>query len=311
MALRIGGIRTAAQHLSFAALIYGGRIGVNLGSAVPCFACPFVSGCGGQCYLMGLQGFIGFGMSVGALQGALFFRALGWLALFILLAALFGKLWCGWVCPFGLVQDWLTALRKRLGIRERIITGGVKKKLAPLKYLLLIYMISLPPLVTLGLLHQDFYLPFCNICPGKSLLPLFTGNVQYLALNFNSGVTLGYSIALLVITGIMLIGMFFKERFFCLFCPMLALIHLLKPLTALRLVKKPQACTGCGTCTAACPMGIDIPYKERVRRDIQSELCLDCLRCTESCPAPKALSLTFFKLRLFSSSRRYAAGGKP
>ena len=48
-------IRLICQHISFAILIYGGRFGIHLGNSLPCFACPFVSGCGGHCYLMIMQ----------------------------------------------------------------------------------------------------------------------------------------------------------------------------------------------------------------------------------------------------------------
>jgi polyferredoxin len=258
---------------------------------------------------MGLQGFIGFGMSLAALTGAMLFKSIGWLALFILLVILFGKTWCGWICPFGLIQDWLALLRKKLGIRERNFSARTRRVLAPVKYILLVYMITLPPLVTAGLLHTDFYLPFCNICPGKSLLPLFTGNFQYLSLNFSSLVSLVYSALLLVITGICLVGMFFKERFFCFFCPMLGLIHLLKPLNAMRLFKKVSACTGCGNCGKNCPMDIEEVRLERIKSDVQSGECIDCGRCTEACPSNSALSLKWFRFKLFSSSRLYAAGG--
>jgi polyferredoxin len=300
-------IRTLVQHVSFAVLIYGGRVGINLGSAVPCFACPFVTGCGGQCYLMGLQGYIGFGMSFAALGGPLFFKALLWMAVFMLLTAFLGKMWCGWICPFGLIQDWITAVRKKLGVRERFITLEKRNTLSPIKYILLIGMILLPPLVTAGILRDDFYLPFCNICPGKSILPLFTGNTRYLALNFGNRITLVFSILLISISGLTLTGMFFKERFFCIFCPMLALINLMKPLTMLRLTKQPPACTGCANCRRSCPMDIEAVYLERDKSDVQTGLCLDCFRCTESCPSPSALSVRFLGKTLFSSRRAYAA----
>lgn len=295
-------IRTGFQHFSFLILMYGGRFGIHLGSAVPCFACPYVPGCGGYCYLMGLQGYIGFGLRV--LSWHAVWTALGWLAVFVILVAVFGKAWCGWVCPFGLIQDWLTALRKKLGVRERIISPSIRNCLTWLRYGLLVYLALVPPLVTAGILSDDFYLPFCNICPGKALLPLFAGETKYLALNLENTVTLAFSLVLLLITGIMLVGMFFKERFFCFFCPLLALIHLLKPLTALGLIKTPSSCVGCGTCSRACPM--DIEKLEEDTSDIQGGECLNCLRCLEACPSSAALNLRFFRLKPVSSS-----GGRP
>ena len=54
-------LRLVSQHLSFILLMYGGRLGIELGHALPCFSCPFVSGCAGGCYLMALQrSYVGF-----------------------------------------------------------------------------------------------------------------------------------------------------------------------------------------------------------------------------------------------------------
>jgi polyferredoxin len=257
---------------------------------------------------MGLQGYIGFGMSFAAAKGAGLLKALGWFALFALLVAVFGKLWCGWVCPFGLIQDWITGIRRYFGIRERIFSEEVKRRLSFVKYGLLVCLAVIPVAATAGFLHEDFYLPFCNICPGKSLLPLFAGETKYLALNLDNVVSLSFSAALLAVTGITLVGAFFKERFFCIFCPMLALIHILKPITALRLVKSPDACVGCGNCRRACPMDIEEVCRERVSRDVQTEECLDCGRCAEACPSGSSLGLYFLKFEMFLSSRRYSTG---
>ncbi|MDR2527419.1 MAG: 4Fe-4S binding protein [Synergistaceae bacterium] len=300
-------LRLGIQHISFLVLMYGGRAGVRLGSALPCFSCPFIPGCGGYCYLMGLQGYIGFGMNFTLVLGFGALQALGWFALFCLLTALFGKIWCGWVCPFGLVQDWFTSVRRFLGVRARRFTPESEGKRAAVRYALLACIVVIPPLVTMGVLHEDFYLPFCSICPGKSILPLFAGETRYLALNLDNAVSLCFSAALMIVTGITLTGMFFKERFFCAFCPLLTLIHLLEPVTLLRLVKEPDACVGCGNCARACPMDIEGVYQEKKSSDVQGGECLDCGRCAESCPSEAALGLKLFRLKLFSSSRAYVS----
>jgi len=302
--------RLLIQHLSFVALTYGGRFGLSLGPALPCFSCPYVSGCGGYCYLMGLQGYIGFGLGTTDLVGYAGLKALGYFALFILLVALLGKAWCGWVCPFGLVQDWLTAARKKLGWRESRIAPTTLDRLGWIKYALLAYLILIPMLVAAGRLHPDFNLPFCNICPAKALMPLFVGETKYLSLDTTNTITSTFSALLLIITGAMLVGMFIKDRFFCLFCPLLALIHLLKPVNALRLVKAPELCHGCGTCRRVCPMDIERVYQEKTKSDVETAECLTCGRCVESCPADRALGLRWLGWKLIESSRRRAVGLK-
>lgn len=305
----IHSLRLIIQHLSFLVLLYGGHLKIRLGAVIPCFSCPFVgTGCSGACYLFALQGGLGFGMTLENLTSWWVVTPIIYFVLFLVLLALLGKAWCGWICPFGLLQDWLTMLRKKIGLREMQISPKLRKRLAPIKYILLIYLVATPPLITLGLLHPDFSMPFCNICPGKSILPVFAGNTRYLALNLNNIVLFTYSLALLMVTGGMLLGMFFKERFFCIFCPMLALIHILKPLTLLKLVKEPHACIGCGNCRRSCPMDIQEVYLQKTGPDVQTHECIDCATCVEACASDGALKIKFWRFTLFSSSRKYASG---
>ena len=258
---------------------------------------------------MGLQGFIGFGLGI-KIFGFAGLQALGYFALFVLLVALFGKTWCGWICPFGLVQDWLALLRKKLGIRESRISPRIMTRLGWIKYALLAYLAVIPVLISAGLVHPDFNLPFCNICPAKAIMPLFAGETRYFSLDMTNTVTTVYSVLLLTITGIMLTGMFFKDRFFCVFCPLLALIHILKPLNALRLVKSPNTCSGCGSCRRVCPMDIEDVFREKKKRDVQVSACLNCATCVASCASGHTLSLRWFGLKLVESSRQLAHGLK-
>ncbi|MDR2386713.1 MAG: 4Fe-4S binding protein [Deltaproteobacteria bacterium] len=301
-------LRLIVQHFSFVILMYGGRIGLHLGPAVPCFSCPYVYYCGGQCYLMGLQGYIGFGISANQLWGFQGLRALFWFFIFVILASALGKLWCGWVCPFGLISDWLTALRKRLGLTGLTFSPKLRNHLAPIKYILLVYLALGPVLINLGLLHPDFYLPFCQICPGKSLVPLFEGESRYLTVELTNSVTTGLSLALMIISGLTVAGMFFKERFFCYFCPMLAIFRILEPLSALRLIKSPKYCHGCAACQRVCPMDIDQVWHSRQEGPVGGDSCLGCSDCLASCSADKALSLRFLGREIATSSPEASRG---
>ena len=306
--MMVSRLRVATQHLMFLVLTYGGRVGIGLGYALPCFSCPFVFGCGGGCYLMALQSsWLGLQMSWANMATDMGLEALRYAGLFFLLAALLNKFWCGWICPFGLVQDWLTFVRKRLAIREAGFSWLTRDRLKAIKYVLLAYLLIVPLLIAHAGLHSDFNLPFCRICPAKPLMPLFVGDTRHLALDFTNSVTLGFTVLSVAIAGGMLVGMFFKQRFFCYFCPLLILIHIVRKISPIRFEKNVDGCTGCGNCQRMCPMDIRDVHEQKAHKDVLSEDCLLCMTCTESCPADEVLSVRLFKWPLFNSSRDYVA----
>ena len=301
-------IRRIIQHLFFVLLLYGGRFGIHLGHSLPCFACPYVGGCGGHCYLMALQrSHAGVQIAFADLFSGGGLTALWYFAVFLLFFLPLSKLWCGWICPFCLFQDWIAMIRKKLGIREMTISRAAHARLKPVKYGLLGLLLAVPLLIANAGLHPDWRLPFCQICPARPLLSVFEGNFSQFFLDFTNGVTLGFSIAAMVITGGMLAGMFFKERFFCLFCPMLGLMHLFRRFSPVRFVKDVESCTGCGNCERLCPVDIHEVHLEDRRADVMNERCMGCMNCAESCPGDGALAFTWFGRRLFSSSRQYVA----
>jgi polyferredoxin len=301
--------RLIIQHLSFLFLMYGGRAGAFIGSSVPCFACPYVNGCGGHCYLMGLQGYIGFGISLADFWGFEGLRALAYFVLFVVMVVLLGKIWCGFICPFGLFQDWLTMLRRKLGFSGMKIEPETMRKMGYVKYVLLVWIVVGPILINLDILHRDFYLPFCQmLCPGKPILPLFAGETRHLALDVTNLTTIIVTSSSLLITGGMLAAMFARARFFCIFCPLLAMIHLLKPITLLALKKEPSLCHGCGTCQRVCPMDVEEVYLEKKSSDVQTADCINCGECVGSCSSRGALRLSFAGKTIADSSRESSLG---
>lgn len=315
--MTVTNLRLAIQHIGFLIFTYGGYLRISLGAYIPCLSCPFVYSCTGYCYLMALQRSLGLLlMPLSPAFASPNAMAIVWsnllnlftgLAVFMLLVIILGKSWCGWLCPFGLLQDWLTRLRKFLGLRESEMLLRHKLKLSWIKYAVLLYLIVTPLMVSLGLLSTEFILAFCNICPAKAIMPLFGGDAQYLAVDTSSSIAAVFSILLLAITAGMLVGMFFKERFFCLFCPMIAMINLLKPFHLLKITKEPKACQGCGNCRRTCSMDNETIYRERIKNNVYDTDCMGCFKCTESCAANQSLAIKFGPFKIFSSSRRYAA----
>ena len=306
--MKIYRLRYLTQAVSFFVLTYGGYLGLKLGHFLPVFSCPYAGGFSGACYLMALQ------RSQNGLEMPfyLYFSVWGLKLVkmffgFLILVILLNKSWCGWVCPFGSLQEAITWLRKKLLIREAQFSWRLREHLKPIKYILLVCLILIPILIGNAGLHQDFSLPFCQICPAKPLMPLFAGNPKNLAVDFCNPITTIMTALSIILAGGILVGVFFKDRFFCMFCPMLALMSLFGKIGFIQLKKKVDACSGCGNCQRVCPLDIREVHLEKEKENVLTQDCILCLKCIEACPQDNALSVKFWKKALFVSSRKYVS----
>ncbi len=230
--------------------------------------------------------------------------------IFFGLFILFNKAWCGWVCPLGLIQDLITMLRKQLNIRKTIFSWNLHDRLKLIKYGFLGLMTLLP--IGIGnpicngqcRVSPDLYLPFCQICPAKPLMPMFSGDFSHIGINFTNCSTIIMSSLSMIVLGIFLVGSFFKERFFCSFCPMSALMSLFDRIGFIGLRKDNSKCTSCGICARVCPMDIREVYLEEEKENVLTQDCMLCLKCIEYCPEDNALRGTFITKKFFGSSRK-------
>lgn len=289
------------QLAMFALLVYGGYLAVDLGSRLPMFSCGFnEEGRAGVCYLLPLQhqlsrpwpqlfGFAGISVLTGFGVFFLWFIALN-------------KGWCGYVCPLGTIQDWITALRRRLGARYSRYTQGQFRQLSRIKYLLLALMVLIPLGIGGGWFSRDMGTPFCLICPGRMILPMFTGDFSQFTIDFSSKTALVMTALGMGITGLFLAGAFVKKRFFCFFCPMSALHYLISKPALLKLKKDGDKCTRCGDCYTVCDMEIKEIADDIKTRDIMMDDCILCLKCVAACPEPGALKANFASVTFFEST---------
>ncbi len=301
----LGRFRLYFQGAALLLLLYGGYLAINIGDQLPTFACAYNDTRGGSCYLLGLQHQMATpladmfgGRGVGILVG---------LATFVGFFVILNKAWCGFVCPLGTLQDWLTALRRRLGIRAANYSETVFQRLSKIKYILLALLILIPMAIGnsffgLPKLSHDWGVPFCMICPGRVLLPIFAGDFSQLAIDFSSIAKLILTALGMAITGLLLVGALVKKRFFCLFCPMSALHYLFSRLSLLRLLKDGGKCTRCGNCYRACDMGIRAIADDIEHRNIVKDDCMMCGKCIEVCPEEGCLEARFLSLPLYRST---------
>ncbi len=237
--------------------IYQGEAKAVCVPGLNCYSCP---GAAGACPL-------------GALQNALASSGhrTGWYVLGILLlfGTMLGRTICGWLCPFGLIQEILHKIPT-----PKIRKSRITRRISWLKYgILAVFVIAIP--LWYGL-RYDLPLPgFCKyICPAGTL----EGAIGHLANPANAAM---YDMLGLVFTRkwIILLAVFlaciFCYRSFCRFiCPLGAIYGLFNRFSIVGVKVDQERCNGCGSCVQRC--GMD------VRRAGDHE-CISCGRCVDAC----------------------------
>ncbi len=295
------------QIISFALMIYGGYLAIDIGTHVPTFACPYASGAGGTCYLFPLQHQAN--MPVAQLAGPRGIGLLTGLAGFFLFFIVFNKAWCGFVCPLGAIQDWISRIRVAFGIRYSTYSPETFHRLKKIKYGLLLLLILLPLLMSnsffgLPRLSHDFANPYCMVCPARTVLPLFSADASQWMVDFSSTTKMILTALGMAVTGLFLIGAFVKRRFFCLFCPMSALQYLFSKAGLLRMTKAGAKCTRCGNCQRVCDMGIREIAESTDSGNIVQDDCMMCFKCVAACPEEDCLKVTFLGVPVYLSTEQ-------
>lgn len=263
--------RTLVQ-LAFAALTNGYAAGFAQGKiyrgpgklvCVPglnCYSCP---GAVGSCPLGSLQAVL-----TGRTHKFPFY-VLGFLLLF---GALFGRLVCGWLCPFGLVQD----LLHKIPFFKKLRRLPGERALRYLKYAVLVGFVIVLPLVVLDIVGQGQPW-FCKyICPSGTL---FAG-IPLIAFNPPLRAALGWLFTwkAAILLALVLLSIVLWRPFCRYLCPLGAIYGLFNPVAVYRFRIDEDRCTDCGACKAACKLDID------VRRTPNSAECVRCGACRRACP---------------------------
>lgn len=224
-----------------------------------CYSCP---GALGAC-------------PIGAMQATLTsrnhktaFYALGFLIFF---GALFGRIVCGFLCPFGLVQDLIYKIPIR---RKRKLLPG-DRWLKYIKYIILVLFCILLPLVAVDAVGQGKPW-FCTyICPSGT----FLGGIPLVAANEGLRMALGWlwrwKLVLLIV--LFVLSLFFYRPFCRYLCPLGAIYGCFNRISLLK-YQKADSCVDCGKCKKVCPFDID-PSKTPNATE-----CIRCGRCIDACP---------------------------
>lgn len=234
-----------------------------------CYSCP---GAVGACPLGSLQG------AFSADRSTLFYVG----GIIVLYGILFGRMICGWLCPFGLIQELLYKIPT-----VKLKKSPVTRLLSCLKYVLLaVFVFLIPILYAL----KDTPLPaFCKyICPAGTI----EGGLTLLANEVNASYfsmlgpifTWKFLLTVSIVTGCI-----FVFRLFCRFlCPLGALYGLFNRLSFFGMKLEAETCIDCGRCVSHCKVDI---------RHVGDRECVSCGECIEVCPT-QAISWKGGRVRL-------------
>ena len=240
--------------------IYRGKLKQLCVPGLNCYSCP---GALGSCPIGSLQAVIG------DRQYKFTFYITGFL---MVVGSVLGRVVCGWLCPFGLVQD----LLHKIPFVKKIRDVKYHNYLRYLKYIILLIFVIILPLFVVDIIGQGDP-TFCKfICPAGTL----EGGVPLVLLNDTFEDAIGFlfawKVSILIITIILSIIIY---RPFCKYiCPLGAIYSVFNGISMYQYRVNYSKCIECHKCTKACKMNIE-PFKTPNHLE-----CIRCGDCKKVCP---------------------------
>ena len=223
-----------------------------------CYSCPAASG---ACPIGSFQSVVGsskFNFSY-YVTGTL-----------ILIGVLLGRFVCGFLCPFGWLQELLHKIPSK-----KLST----KKLKPLTYIkyavLLFAVVLLPVLVVNDVGMGDPF--FCKyICPQGVLEGAIPLSIMNTGIRSALGKLFTWKLAILITVAVL--SVLFYRPFCKWICPLGAFYALMNKVSLLGIQVDQCRCVSCGKCAKVCQMDVD------VTRTPNHAECIRCGKCVGACP---------------------------
>ena len=254
----------------FTRTIYQGPLKVVCSPGLNCYSCPAATT---YCPIGSLQQLMA-GIRIALENGQNFFGfyVIGTMGVF---GGAFGRLICGWACPFGLIQELLHKIPSK--------KFSIPRNLKYLKYAFLLFFVILLPLVVVdGFGYGELW--FCKyICPAGTLeagLPML---MLQPALSQTIGLVFFNKLTILI--GFVIWSVLASRPFCRTTCPLGAFYALFQKIKVVKLRLSEKNCTKCEACHSVCPMGI------KFNEAPQDAECIYCLKCMKEACKFEAISI--------------------
>ena len=184
----------------------------------------------------------------------------------MILALFLGRIFCGWICMFGWIQELPARLGQWIFKKRFTVPSAIDKPLRYLKYVVLFTALYFTwKMADLVISPYDPFAAYAHLPAGFTSL-------------FDE-----YLIGAIILFGTIILS-FFYDRVFCkYFCPMGAFLGIIYKFTNYKIKRDEETCIHCNKCTKACPVNIDVANLESVT-DAE---CINCLECVTVCPTKK------------------------
>ncbi len=241
------------------------------------------------------------------------------------LTVIFGRFFCGWLCPYALYMDLLSRLRKAMKIDYLKLPDKLNDALNILRYgiigfilvgiflfgylnpdlwrFVIMFMGPFKPLIIIFLLPIESY-----IAPIGQILGFSNWGASFTLLSatvnwFNTPLVISLTWFVFIA---FTVASFIVRLLWCRFCPVgitssvLNKFQFLNWLPFLKIDKIEEKCTKCGICKRVCPVQVNKVYEKKGGNVISSK-CLSCFRCVEMCPYEGCLKITFLGKTIYKS----------
>ncbi|MGA2447076.1 MAG: 4Fe-4S binding protein [Polyangiaceae bacterium] len=196
-----------------------------------------------------------------------------WALPLIVLTLVFGRFFCGWVCPMGALHHLLGHLGRKRRKVDRVKQNVVRPSRA-IKYgILAVFLGS----ALIGSVQIGFLDPIASTWRGLATVVIPAASNAAYGLyqgerHFQYGALVG-----VVFFGALSLN-FIYPRFYCrVLCPLGAFLGLLAKFSLFRISKKAELCKECEVCGADCQGAADPQGTVRVTE------CMVCLNCVDGC----------------------------
>ncbi len=182
----------------------------------------------------------------------------------LLITAIFGRFFCGYVCSFGALQDLTSDIGRLLRLPQIKIPQNADKPLRILKYIVLAAIAVFCWILGIKLAS--------TVNPWEAFGKAITVNSP----DFTALLSIGGAVLIVIMTLSM-----FLDRAFCRYlCPLGGILAPISHFRVFRIRKPSEKCGKCRVCTESCPMGISLQGFDKVT----SDECINCLSCAAACP---------------------------